>query len=413
MKTTFPYKILHVLSQRPSFTGSGITLDSFVQYAKLAGWDQQVIVGVPRDDPQPQVGGLPPVKIRPLYFNDCPIDFPVPGMSDVMPYPSTRFSEMSVRQLQDYLACWNNHLNQTINEFQPDIIHSHHIWLVSSILKDVAPEIPTVTQCHATGFRQMELCPHLAEQVKIGCSRNDHFFVLRADHSEQLSNILNIPPEKISVIGAGFRNDLFHAEGRQVHNPYSLLYIGKYSAAKGLPWLLDAVESLENEFSGLTLHVAGSGAGSEADALKGRMEAMAPLVKIHGQLRQPELAEIMRRSAVCVLPSFYEGLPLVLVEALACGCRLVATRLPGIVEQLAPNLGSALELVPLPRLAGVDIPLEDDLPVFVQNLAAALSRTLKKPALDTNSREWENMLRPYAWQTVFERVEKVWLKLIV
>ena len=56
----------------------------------------------------------------------------------------------------------------------------------------------------------------------------------------------------------------------------------------------------------------------------------------------------MRRSTVCVLPSFYEGLPLVLVEALACGCRLVATDLPGVVDELAPRIGAALELVELP-----------------------------------------------------------------
>ena len=77
---------------------------------------------------------------------------------------------------------------------------------------------------------------------------------------------------------------------------------------------------------------------------------MAPSVVQHGQLSQPELAEVARRSTVCVLPSFYEGLPLVLVEALACGCRLVATELPGIVEELAPRLGDALTMVELPSL---------------------------------------------------------------
>ena len=38
-----------------------------------------------------------------------------------------------------------------------------------------------------------------------------------------------------------------------------------------------------------------------------------------------------------VLPSFYEGVPLVLAEAAACGCRLVATALPGVREALAPR----------------------------------------------------------------------------
>jgi len=412
MKNKFPNKILHILSQRPSLTGSGITLDTFARYARLAGWDQRVIVGVPHDDLHPQIGGLEQDKIHPLYFNRSELDFPVPGMSDVMPYPSTRFSEMTTLQIETYLLAWQRHLEKIVSDFQPGIIHSHHVWLLSSILKDVAPDVPVVTQCHATGFRQMDLCPNLAERTKIGCSRNDHFLALHRAHAAQLSDTLNISPRRISVVGAGFREDLFFFNGRNVQNPYSILFIGKYSSAKGLPWLLDAIEILKHEFNGLTLHVAGSGAGSEAEALKSRMETMAPTVKLHGQLQQSELAELMRQSAVCVLPSFYEGLPLVLVEAIACGCRLVATRLPGIEEQLAPQLGSALEMVPLPGLTGVDTPCETDLPAFVQDLVNSLKRTLNQPPLETNSSIWENALRPFSWQTIFQRVEKIWLKLI-
>jgi len=66
------------------------------------------------------------------------------------------------------------------------------------------------------------------------------------------------------------------------------------------------------------------------------------------------------------LPSFYEGLPLVLVEARACGCRLVATDLPGIRERLLPVLGDELALVELPRLTGVDKPVAADLPAFIR-----------------------------------------------
>ena len=72
-----------------------------VRHARDAGWDQHVVVGTPADDAHPEVGGLAPDRIHPLRFaaeaeaggRDVP--FAVPGMSDVMPYPSTRFSAMS------------------------------------------------------------------------------------------------------------------------------------------------------------------------------------------------------------------------------------------------------------------------------------------------------------------------------
>jgi glycosyltransferase involved in cell wall biosynthesis len=119
----------------------------------------------------------------------------------------------------------------------------------------------------------------------------------------------------------------------------------------------------------------------------------------------------MRRCAVCVLPSFYEGLPLVLVEALACGCRLVATRLPGIDEQLAPSLGDFLDLVPLPRLVGVDQPRREELPAFVECLEATLSTALDKPPPGEQAEDLRRALVPFTWSAVWERVAAVWSEL--
>ena len=53
-------RVLHVLSQRPSLTGSGITLDALVRLAGKAGWEQEAAVGVPAGGPPAEVGGLTP-----------------------------------------------------------------------------------------------------------------------------------------------------------------------------------------------------------------------------------------------------------------------------------------------------------------------------------------------------------------
>ena len=120
----------------------------------------------------------------------------------------------------------------------------------------------------------------------------------------------------------------------------------------------------------------------------------------------------MRRCSVCVLPSFYEGVPLVLVEALASGCRLVATRLPGVLDPLARHLGPALELVPLPRLEGVDRPRPEDLPTFVDHLAAAIETALGKPSLGNPALTLSGALEPFRWGSVFRRVEAIWRELV-
>ena len=73
--------VLHILSQRPGRTGSGVTLDSIVRCAQYAGWQQHVIVGTPADDPNPQVGELAADQIHPLVFPQPSLPFPLPGMS--------------------------------------------------------------------------------------------------------------------------------------------------------------------------------------------------------------------------------------------------------------------------------------------------------------------------------------------
>lgn len=409
-------RVLHILSQRPSLTGSGVTLNALVRHADRAGWTQKVVVGVPSDAPSPSVGGLREHYIHPLRFDTPELPFPVPGMSDVMPYQSTRFSTMDDGQLEAYLSGWRRHLSAVLEETKPDVIHSHHLWLMSSILKELASTTPVIAQCHATGFRQMTLCPHLAPRVKRGCERIDRFAVLHLAHADQLATALGVSRDRVHVIGAGFDEELFNAHRRdqEPSKPLRLLFIGKLANAKGLPWLLDAFDELTqgDRVGELELNVAGSGTGEEASALRRRMKSMAPRVVHHGQLDQPELARLMRKCAVCVLPSFFEGLPLVLVEAIACGCRVVATALPGVVEQLSPALGDALELVELPAMAGVDTPVESELPAFKARLRSAMKRALAAPPLGDPMVTRSQALAPFTWRSVFLRVEALWKELL-
>ena len=82
-----------------------------------------------------------------------------------------------------------------------------------------------------------------------------------------------------------------------------------------------------------------------------------------------------------VLPSFFEGLPLVTVEALASGCRAVVTSLPGVKPWLDACLPDApVSFVEPPRIEGVDVPVPEDLPAFEQRLSEALREQLQAAA---------------------------------
>jgi glycosyltransferase involved in cell wall biosynthesis len=353
------------------------------------------------------VAGVPEARIHPLRFETPALPFPVPGMSDVMPYPSTVFSAMDTAATARYLAAWREHLGRVLDAERPDLVHVHHVWLVGALLKDLAPELPIVTHSHATGFRQLRLCPHLAQGVIRGVRRNDRFAVLHAAQAAEAAATLDVPAHRVRVVGTGYRDDLFRtAAGERGER---ILYVGKLSYSKGLRELIEAFSRLRARRPSAELHVVGSGAGAEAAALQASLEAAGPAVRWHGALSQADLAERMRSCRVGVLPSYYEGVPLVLAEALACGQRLVATALPGVVTELAPRFGDALELVPPPRLRDADQPLPEDLPHFVDALADALDRALSRPPLGEPD---PAALAPFTWDAVFGRVEAIWNELL-
>ncbi|MCU0538296.1 MAG: hypothetical protein MUF46_00205 [Desulfobacterales bacterium] len=87
-----PLRILHLLSQQPGKTGSGVALLAMVRHGAEAGYRQHAVIGIPGEEPLPGIPPLAPDEITAVRFDRPPVPFPVPGMSDIMPYRSTRFS---------------------------------------------------------------------------------------------------------------------------------------------------------------------------------------------------------------------------------------------------------------------------------------------------------------------------------
>jgi glycosyltransferase involved in cell wall biosynthesis len=169
---------------------------------------------------------------------------------------------------------------------------------------------------------------------------------------------------------------------------------------------------LEGDF---VLHLAGSGSGREEQEIRKMASGLGDRVVMHGSLTQSALADLLRRSHIFVLPSFFEGLPLVLLEALASGCSLVATGLPG-VDELFGNLGPGIVTrVPLPRMCSVDIPHPDDEDRFVRSLAGALGEQMDRIRSGFGVRSEpavKELLGRFTWSGVFEKIDAVYQRLV-
>ena len=189
-----------------------------------------------------------------------------------------------------------------------------------------------------------------------------------------------------------------------------LVYAGKLSYAKGVPWFLRALSKIHA--LPWQLHLVGGGSGAEKQACLRLADKLGERVKVHGAVSQQDLAAIMKQSHIFILPSFYEGLPLVVLEALACGCRVIATRLPGINEILGKLQTRLISLVKIPRLHAIDSPVEEDEKKFEDNLENALkvqiAAAMSQPQVDLSP--IADIMVSFSWAGVFERVGRVYFE---
>ncbi|WP_457571508.1 glycosyltransferase family 4 protein [Desulfovulcanus sp.] len=402
-------RILHVLSQRPDSTGSGIYIRAMIKEAIKKGHKNYLLAGLPKGE---DLGHheLDPECSSFVYFQGQDLSFPIVGMSDVMPYPSKRFCDLTRDELEAYENCFAAKVKAMVQSFKPDIIHTHHLWLVSALVRELFPHLPQVTTCHGSDLRQFQSCAHLQERVLGPCKKIDAVLALSRAQKDDIMRFYQIEERKIHVVGAGYNDNLFCPEIKPTPPPVHLVYAGKLSKAKGVPWLLKALLRLLEEGEEFVLHLVGGGSGTEKEMCLQFAEKFGSSCKVYGLISQQELARVLKQGHIFVLPSFFEGLPLVLLEALACGCRLVATRLPGVLEVLGTKVHDYIALVPLPRLEQVDVPVQEDEEIFVQNLGQGLKRQIK--AVQRNAQldltRVENLLKFYSWSAVFERVQRVY-----
>jgi glycosyltransferase involved in cell wall biosynthesis len=118
---------------------------------------------------------------------------------------------------------------------------------------------------------------------------------------------------------------------RSAPGGHTLLFLGRIERAKGIFDLLDAMAALRPTMPGLRLVCAGEGDTAGVLRHAGRL-GIADAVLFTGWIGPAEMRAWMERSAVFILPSYTEAMPMSLLEAMAAGLPVVATAVGGIPD---------------------------------------------------------------------------------
>jgi glycosyltransferase involved in cell wall biosynthesis len=230
------------------------------------------------------------------------------------------------------------------------------------------------------GFTRMQrrVAKHLRHVITVSESS-------RAEITEQL----RIPAERIRVVGVGADVGVFHPDPSVPRVPDRIVTTASADVPlKGLLPLVEAVAKVRTERPAELVVVGSARRGGPVAEAISRYD-LHDAVRFTGRLTEAELATELRRAALVVVPSLFEGFSLPLVEAMACGTPVVATT-GGALPEVAGRHGETALLVP---------------PGDPQALADAIVLMLADGALRARlgAAGRERVLRRFTWRAAAQR----------
>lgn len=150
------------------------------------------------------------------------------------------------------------------------------------------------------------------------------------------SQVMRLTPAeqwpKLHVIRCGLFADEFSPRPGRVARTREILCVGRLCPSKGQALLLDAAEILETK--GLDFQIVLLGGGEDLDMIKRlvRERRLERRITVEGAVSHQRIREELETAGLFVLPSFAEGIPIALMEAMAAGVPVVSTAITGIPE---------------------------------------------------------------------------------
>lgn len=260
------------------------------------------------------------------------------------------------------------------------------LWRLRSALKDTKPLVVQTILYHANILGRVAAwlagAGHVVSGIRVAEKRSwfrlfldrwtDRFVTKHVCVSKAVARFSaeqgGLPKEKLVVVPNGVDVDRFrHANPASLEefgvpdDAFVVLSVGRLEPQKNPMVLLEGVSPLCPRFA--NLHVLFVGAGSLESSLRERCKALKCSDRVHFAGRQENVPGIMRASDCLVLTSLWEGMPNVVLEAMAAGLPVIATEVEGVRELIpdeAPQKGFVI-----PQDLATDL-IGDLIPVLIE-----------------------------------------------
>ncbi|MBC7327222.1 glycosyltransferase [bacterium] len=226
--------------------------------------------------------------------------------------------------------------------FKPDLIHAHiYTAGIPAVILAKFHNIPVIFSKHWSAFPLGRVRGLKKFKAKFVFERADMVCPVSENlrkHIERLgikAKFYVVP----NAVDASLFHPPTHYDTGKEEAKRKLLFVGSLIPIKGLPYLLKALNILRDNCSDFFLDIVGDGPNRGEYEMFARDMGLEDFVHFHGIKSKSEIAELMWQADILVLPSEWENLPCVLIEAMASGLPVVATRVGGVAEIINEKTG--------------------------------------------------------------------------
>jgi glycosyltransferase involved in cell wall biosynthesis len=264
---------------------------------------------------------------------------------------------------------------------RPDVVYAHFL-VPSGLIAALAGGAPLVVTAHGRDVRNIGAIPGVAAATRLVVRRAASVICVSHYLRRELETKLPEARGKVEVVSSGVDRERF-AVTEPPSGPPGFLCVGALDERKNVVRLADAFARLE----GGTLTFAGDG------PLRPLLEARER-VRLLGRVPHDEIPRLLSQNRVLAQPSLVEPLGQALLEAMACGRSVVATRIGGPPEFVSPEAGVLVDpldidavargleqaaALPCPNGAAREATAEHDIRRQAERIEAILSRAASVP----------------------------------
>lgn len=213
-----------------------------------------------------------------------------------------------------------------LRTWQADILHTHDpkTLVYGAPAARIARVAHIVHTCHGNGLAPF---PRAARAFSMAFWLADKMVCVSDDLTRQMVEI-GINPHKICTVLNGINTSFFSFAGPK--SGTDTVTVARLSPEKDIATLIQAVEIIRKACPAFRLEIAGDGVCMDELQAMVRELGLENQIRFLGQIRDVRVA--LERASLFILPSLREGVSLTLLEAMACGLPVVATRVGGNPE---------------------------------------------------------------------------------